>query len=207
MKMHGFYHHSAFCHHPCCNRTVDSAGKKGKSLSVCTKRQSPKPRDFAFVDIGTVVTDIYVKQNIRIVYIHLEHLTADQHLGTDNPSDFRGLNREVLVCPLRLNLESLNSSFGNQVFHIFHGFFTDCVKFRRCLNRFAYRRNAEYLGDFLYDCGNVKFLVGSHKNQALTAPYINAFERFEIVSYSVNQHSLKIWFVHSFECNLAAPYD
>ena len=148
-----------------------------------------------------------MEQHVRLMDVHLENLAADQDLRPDDSADFRGFYRKILVRPLCLDLERRDSPFGNQIFHIFYGFLADGIKVRWRLHRFADGSHPEDLGDFLYDCANVQFLIRSYENQPLAAPYVHALERFYVVSNSVHQHSLKIGFVHTFQGNLAASYD
>ena len=197
MEMHCFDQHPALRHHPCCHRTVDTAGKQGQTLAVCPQRQTAEAGDLPFVNIRSVMAHIHMQQHIRLMHVHLEHLAADKHLGADDASDFRRFDRKILVRALGLDLERMNAALRDQSVHVRDSLRTDGLQFRRRLDRFADGSNTEHLGDLLDDRLNIQCLVRPDKDQSFTSSDIDAAERFQIIADAVYQHSLKIWFIHT----------
>ena len=107
LEMHRFDLHAAFCHHVPRNGRIDPARKQEERLSARADGDAARSLELSRMDIRAELADLDVYRDLGVTDVHLQLRHDREHLAADLPRDFGRRQRESLVRPLRLDLESL----------------------------------------------------------------------------------------------------
>ena len=160
--MHRAQLQTALCHHITGNRRVDAAGQQQSRLAVGADRHAARTRHFACVYICRLVAHLDIDAQLRIMHVRNQIFILVIEIAADFLANLDGIERELLIRALCLNLEALDTLqliaqiFIDRVPDGIHILLTDCCTANCC--------NAEYI------VHGVQYLIHVH---AVCRLYIN----------------------------------